>query len=333
MEKSLLYPLKSVSRLTGLPAYLVRAWELRYQAVSPQRSDSNRRLYNARDIERLHLLRTAVKNGHRISHVANLTQAELGQLIAPESSESRSHLVEVKTVASSAGNYLTRLMHQIDDLDVNSLQVTLDEAAVNLTRMALILEVIVPLWNKIHELVKTGKSKRINLNVTTMSLQTVLWNMLRTAVVSETAPKVVIAAPSGQHNEIEALALALIAAECGWRSIYFGPNLSATDVAAAVKSSRARAVGLSIHDLNENNSVGTEIRNLRKILNSTVDVIICDNGDLPLDHLAGAEGIFVTKIKNFRQKLEDLITPNRNRLSPYTIQLNSKVAENSNLYH
>lgn len=312
MHESALHSLRFVSRLTGLPAHLIRAWELRYQAVSPQRSDTNRRLYQARDIERLHLLRIAVENGHRISHVANMTQAELGQLIASESTVSQSRLVEAKTVASSASNYLSHLIHQNLNLEVNGLQATLDKADVNLTRMAFVLDVIVPLWFKIDEMVRIGQLKRINLNVTTMSLQTVLWNMLRNAVISETAPKVVIAAPSGQHYEIEALALALIAVECGWRSIYFGPNLSATDVAAAVSSNRARAAALSIHRLNEKNSIGSEITDLRKSLNSVIDVIICGNGNLPLEHLAKLDGVFVTEIKNFRQKLEGLTAANKN---------------------
>ena len=113
----------------------------------------------------------------------------------------------------------------------------------------------------------------INLNVATLSIQTFLWNILRTAVVSKSAPKIVIAAPEGQHCEIEALALAIIAVECGWKPIYFGPNLSATDIAAAVKSNRARAVGLSINRLNKKSSVEAEITKLRENLNAAFDVI------------------------------------------------------------
>jgi methylmalonyl-CoA mutase cobalamin-binding subunit len=131
-------------------------------------------------------------------------------------------------------------------------------------------------------------------------------------VVSKSAPKIVIAAPAGQHCEIEALALAIIAMECGWKSIYFGPNLSATDIAAVVKSNRARAVGLSINRLNEKSIVEGEISKLKKNLNGDIDLIICGNGKLPLDHLVKFEGIFVTRIKNFRQKLENLTIENAN---------------------
>jgi DNA-binding transcriptional MerR regulator len=314
MDKIPLYQIKYVSRITGIPAHLIRTWELRYQAVSPQRSDSNHRLYHAGDIERLNLIRAAVENGHRISHVANLSRTELGQLIASETSNGLKRPTEANPSGSIANVYLTRSMHHIADLDTGSLLVTLDEAAVNLTRMALILEVIIPLWVRIHDLVMTGRFKWINLNLTTMSLQTLLWNMLKATVVSESAPKIVIAAPSGERYETEALALALIAVECGWRSAYFGPNLSATDVAEAVKSNRARAVALSIHHSNENASLGTEITKIRRSLDSVIDIIICGDAT-PLDHLAETKGISVAKVKNFRQKLEGLTDASTNHLN------------------
>ena len=75
MKNQQSFPLKYVSRKTGLFAQRIRAWELRRRVVSPQRSDKNRRLYDDEDIERLQMLMTAVEGGHRISHVANLSQA------------------------------------------------------------------------------------------------------------------------------------------------------------------------------------------------------------------------------------------------------------------
>ena len=312
MKNLNLYPIKYVSRLTGLPAHLIRAWESRYHAVSPQRSNSNRRLYHEQDFKKLRLLRKAVEIGQSISHVADLSHAELEELIASELPDSRGRLVDAKAVSSSADKYLVSLMNHINDLDSNGLQATLDRAAVNLTRMALILNVIVPLWVNVDDLVKTGKLKLINLNVATMSIQTFLWNMLRTTVVSNSSPKIVIAAPAGQHGEIEALALAVIAVECGWKPIYFGPNLSATDIAAVVKSNRARAVGLSINRLETKSSVEAEVTKMKENLNGAIDVIVCGEGKLPLDYLAKLEGIFVTRIKNFRQKLENLTIANTN---------------------
>jgi DNA-binding transcriptional MerR regulator len=310
MRNYSLYPIKYVSQCTGLPAYLIRTWELRYDVVSPRRSNSNRRLYCANDIRRLQLISKAVASGHSISQVANLPHEELLERIASSSTETHDGIVEAKTDSLSAYTYYRDSLHFIAQFDAGSLQATLDRAAVSLTRMALILDVIIPLNTKVREMVKIGKMGFINLNVATMSLQTFLWEMLRTAVVSESAPKIVIASPSGQQSVVTALALALIGVESGWRSIYLGPNLPANEIAAAVKSNRAQAVALSITQLNDQSSVETEIKNLKDNLSSAIEIIICANGKFSTANLAQTDGIYGSKLKNFRRKLESLTRAN-----------------------
>ena len=63
-----LYPVRYVARQTGLTPHLIRSWERRYAAVAPRRTDTNHRLYSDDDIERLSLLRNAVKAGQSIGH-------------------------------------------------------------------------------------------------------------------------------------------------------------------------------------------------------------------------------------------------------------------------
>jgi hypothetical protein len=131
-----------------------------------------------------------------------LSHEELLGRIASSSTETHGGIVEAKTDSLSAYTYYRDSLHFIAQFDASSLQATLDRAAVSLTRMALILDVIIPLNTKVREMVKIGKLRFINLNVTTTSLQTFLWEMLRTAVVSESAPKIVIAAPTGQQSAV-----------------------------------------------------------------------------------------------------------------------------------
>src|SRR3954469_3779400 len=78
------HPIGVVARRTGLKPDLIRAWERRYGAVEPGRSETRRRFYSDDDIERLLLLRRAVNPGRGISQVASLSNAELGALIDAE---------------------------------------------------------------------------------------------------------------------------------------------------------------------------------------------------------------------------------------------------------
>ena len=81
MEKLYKYPIKVVSQMTGLSAFVIRAWEKRYDAVTPSRTETNRRLYSEEDIEKLNLLNEAVKKGHNIGGIAKLAISEIRRVL------------------------------------------------------------------------------------------------------------------------------------------------------------------------------------------------------------------------------------------------------------
>jgi methanogenic corrinoid protein MtbC1 len=78
------FPMRVVVRRTGLNPSLLRAWERRYAAVGPGRSDGGQRLYSEADVHRLALLRALVDAGHNIGQVAALPEEELRVLLSPE---------------------------------------------------------------------------------------------------------------------------------------------------------------------------------------------------------------------------------------------------------
>ncbi len=308
MKTHYTYSIRHVSEQTGLPKYLIRVWESRYSAVSPLRSNGNRRLFCADDIKRLQLLSEAVENGHSISQVAVLSHEELMGIVGTDSSETRHQINENETESLSAESYYRKSLQLITELDVNGLQAALDKAAINLTRPRVILDVIVPLYVKTKRLVQSGNLRLINLNAVTSVLQAFLWDLLRTSVISESAPKIVIGTPTGQRSEIVALALALMAVESGCRSLYFGPNLPANDIAAAAKSNATQAVALIISDSEVEISAASEIRKLRDKLDDDINILVCAYGNSEISELVKLAGISVTTLNNFRQKLENLTT-------------------------
>ena len=82
MERVYKYPIKVVSQMTGLSAFVIRAWEKRYDAVTPSRTETNRRLFSEEDIEKLRLLNEAVQKGHNIGGIAKLSLSDLKSIIS-----------------------------------------------------------------------------------------------------------------------------------------------------------------------------------------------------------------------------------------------------------
>jgi len=75
-----LYPIREVSRLTGVNSVTLRAWERRYGLIQPQRTPKGHRLYTREDIERVEQVLQWLNRGVPVSQVREL-------LDRPEASE------------------------------------------------------------------------------------------------------------------------------------------------------------------------------------------------------------------------------------------------------
>ena len=71
------YKIGAVSKITGIGTETLRAWERRYEAVVPKRSDSGDRVYTSDDLSKLFLLKNLVDAGNSIGTIARLNTAEL----------------------------------------------------------------------------------------------------------------------------------------------------------------------------------------------------------------------------------------------------------------
>lgn len=69
-----LYPIREVSRLTGVNSVTLRAWERRYGLIRPQRTPKGHRLYARGDIERIERILHWLSRGVSVSQVGDLLE-------------------------------------------------------------------------------------------------------------------------------------------------------------------------------------------------------------------------------------------------------------------
>lgn len=67
-----LFPIREVSRLTGVNAVTLRAWERRYGLIQPTRTDSGHRLYTQADIDDIRRILGWLARGVAVSKVASI---------------------------------------------------------------------------------------------------------------------------------------------------------------------------------------------------------------------------------------------------------------------
>lgn len=236
-------PINVAARRSGLTAHVIRAWERRYGAITPNRSTTARRLYSDWEVQRLVLLRQAVQLGHRISEVANLPMEELHALVgrdmlpgieaSPRIPYPHSKLVEVAITAAGA-------------LDSRAFLQALLQATRTLSVPRLFEEFVEPLMTEIGRRWQVGTLRVVNEHFASAHLRTFLGDLLTSSNVEPSGPCVLISTPFGQVHELGSVMAAITAMHAGWETVYLGPSLPAEEIAFAVESRSARAVGLSL---------------------------------------------------------------------------------------
>ena len=74
LDDTPVYTIKTVVQITGMTSATLRAWERRYNVLSPGRSDGGYRLYSERDIATLLWLKSQVDAGVAISRAVALLE-------------------------------------------------------------------------------------------------------------------------------------------------------------------------------------------------------------------------------------------------------------------
>lgn len=251
MEEPVGYPIGYVSLATGLSTHLLRAWERRYNAITPIRSENGRRRYCNEDIERLRLLKTAVASGVRISTIAALDNAGLkdrlnqqtGQPPAPASEGGES----APAVSSEVQNRIDTGLAAVDRLDGAGLRRVLQAASVDLNRQMVIDAVISPLMQEVGARWAKGRMRIVHGHLAANIVQACLERMLEAPqTITADRPRMLIAAPAGQWCYLGALAVAVTAQDHGWAPALVGANLPSEEIAAACDIIDPQIVVLSI---------------------------------------------------------------------------------------
>lgn len=268
----LTYTIGTLSGLTGLSQHTIRAWEKRYEALTPLRTDTNRRLYQDADVQRLLLLKQVVESGHSIGQVAKLPTERLKDLAS--SSRPRPVSFVGDTVGDGPSVFLDSCRNAIFSLDGEALEDSLVRGNAAMGILGLLDGVVIPLLADIERGWSDGSIRISHEHLASAVLRTYLDRIRISMPGAPNAPRLLVTTPRNQNHEIGALMVAILAATQAWSVTYLGPNLPAEEIAHAASQCSARAVGLSLVFPSDDPSLPDELRTLRRKLNAKVPIIV-----------------------------------------------------------
>jgi DNA-binding transcriptional MerR regulator len=250
----------------------LRAWERRYQAVTPNRGERGR-VYDESHIRRLQLLRDAVERGHSIGQVATLTDTQLKELQS-----------QVGTAPAPAVDYgvfgeaVKPLFEAVQAYDYNATNDELGRLALLLRPSDLIYHVVLPLMKLAGQRWEEGTFQVAHEHLLSACVRNLLGGLVRRQETQRSAPWILLTTPQGELHEFGILSAALLAVTHHWQVSYLGTSLPATEILFAANNIAPRAVVLGIMEVNATTLVHEEIVRIAQGLPKSTELWIGGSG-------------------------------------------------------
>lgn len=81
-EIKLKFSIGELENLTGIKAHTIRIWEKRYGILTPERKESNSRLFTNTELQKLLNISVLIQHGYKISKIAQFSDQDLRELVS-----------------------------------------------------------------------------------------------------------------------------------------------------------------------------------------------------------------------------------------------------------
>ena len=198
-----------LSRRVGESPELLRAWEIRYGLVAPERTPGGLRLYSERDEHRVRAMREHINAGLSASEAARL--AKLADDLQPEAASSALADIEVA------------LERSFDALDEAAAQAALDRLLIAFGLRQALAEVILPFLHRLGVRWAAAEATVAQEHFASNIIGGRLRGLAR-GWGQGVGPRAVLACPPSELHELGLLSFGLALRERGWRITYLGAD-------------------------------------------------------------------------------------------------------------
>jgi len=230
-----LFPIRTVSAVTGVNPITLRAWERRYNLIVPKRTPKGHRLYTKEDIERIERVTALLNQGMAISQVKPL----LDKAQTPHANSTSELNQDIWS------KYQDLMMQAISTFDEHRLDSTYNDALSLYPVDIVSSRLITPLLQKLGKQWKESGSGIAEEHFFSVYLRNKLGARIQHMNLRTTGPLLLIACLPGEQHEIGMLLFSLAALNYGYRALILGANLPLDQIPAVVEKRACDAIVLS----------------------------------------------------------------------------------------
>lgn len=282
MTKSgeLTLPIAAVERDVGLSKDVLRVWERRYGFPIPERGPSGERLYPAKQVERLQLIKRLMDQGHRPGRLLTRSDNELSALGAP-----RAQAPAAAHADSGLGELLGHVMRHDNAAFVQALQQRLAREGLQM----FVQDTIAPLTALVGLAWQEGRLQVFEEHLFTELTE----RMLRQAIAALPGgrrPRVLLTSVPNERHAMGLLMSEAIFTLEGAQCIPLGTQMPLPHIALAAAAHRADIVALSFSSAFPRRQIPGLLGELRTALPLAIEVWAGGSG---MRRIAPPQGVHV----------------------------------------
>ncbi|WP_347552913.1 B12-binding domain-containing protein [Pseudalkalibacillus hwajinpoensis] len=231
------YNIKAVSKKLGIQPGTLRAWERRYNIISPIRNEAGHRLYSEEHMAILKWLVQKTEQGFTISQAVELL--ENGNV------STESETLDIGMGRDRAHLLADEILEALLAFDENKAQDLLNQAFSVFSIDKVVHDILAQLLVRVGELWENEKITIAHEHFTTAFLRSRIGMIFHTLPVDGYLPKVMAVCSSGEYHELGLLIFTLYLRRKGFEVIYLGSSIPEDDIEIVLEDTAPKILFLS----------------------------------------------------------------------------------------
>ena len=207
-------PIRTVANVTGINPVTLRAWERRYNLITPRRTPKGHRLYTEDDVELIKQVLELLNQGISISQVKPLLEQPPGQ----------QHATALEANADIWKDYQQKMLHAVEKFDEHVLDSTYSDALSLYPVDVVNQRLVSPLLRIIGERWKEREAGIVEEHFFSVYLRNKLGSRIHHLNQRSSGPLLLLACLPGEYHEIGLLLFSLATINFGYRVLVLGSN-------------------------------------------------------------------------------------------------------------
>ncbi len=211
------FSIRDLENLSGIKAHTIRIWEKRYNLLSPERTDTNIRIYSLASLQKLLNIILLYNNGYKISKIAKIPEAELPSVVR-----------EIIAKNSMKGHAINAFKLSMINFDLSLFQNTYNSLLSNRSFRDIFWDIFMPLLNELGLLWQTDTISPAHEHFITNLIKQKIYTStekLQLIEPTKTDKVFVLYLPENEIHEIGLLFLNYEIVLKGYKTIYLGQTM------------------------------------------------------------------------------------------------------------